>query len=238
MSARSDSTTELRPATNSGASPAPRAGDRAARSSPGPAKRGPAPDWPADAARPENAARPEEAARPDEARPDAGRPEAAPDRLTAADERLEAAPGELPWAALRWAGWPGRSSAGGVGPLPSRARLPLPPVPVRGLPFLVRPEPGRAPRPDLGTCEPPTAREPPEAREFFGALIVRSPQGALRRRLPSSLRSSVPTTPRPQARSRRSLLVHRFSSQRGPSAVSSTTTPILSRPSLIASAAA
>ena len=37
-------------------------------------------------------------------------------------------------AAARCAGWPVRMYAGGVGPLPSRRSLRLPPVPGRGLP--------------------------------------------------------------------------------------------------------
>src|SRR5579863_5173424 len=103
--ARSDSTTGLRPATNSAASPPPR-GARD-RSAPGPRA----------AAGPQGDA---ELSAPAEAR---------------GEDPADAA------AARRWAGWPGRWAAGGVGPLPSSARRPCPPVPGRGLPVLVLPLP-------------------------------------------------------------------------------------------------
>ena len=80
--ARSDSTTGLRPATNSAASPAPR-GARAGG--------------------------------PDEVNEGEG--------VGRSSWRRPQEPPEVA-AARRCAGWPGRMTAGGVGPFPSRARLP------------------------------------------------------------------------------------------------------------------
>src|ERR1700761_7736511 len=62
-------------------------------------------------------------------------------------------------AARRCAGCPGRMDAGGVGPLPSSLWRPWPPVPGRGLPDLVLPEPERPDRelPALLTASAPNA---------------------------------------------------------------------------------
>src|SRR5215472_13368349 len=133
--ARSDSTTGLRPATNSAASPDPR-GARA--------------EGPDGAAAP-RAARAEGVA-------------------GSSSRRGPRDPAEA--AARRWAGWPGRRAAGGVGPLPSSLRRPWPPVPGRGLPDLVRPEPGDPARPAPDRREPP---EPPER-----VLTVSAPIAGLR----------------------------------------------------------
>src|SRR5580700_2925834 len=129
--ARSDSTTGLRPATNSAASPAPRGVRRA------PAKDGaePEPDPSVKRREPEPDASAER--REPEPEPSAERrePEPEPD---ASAERREPEPEPEPEARF-WAVWPGRWAAGGVGPLPSSLRRPWPPVPGRGLPDLVRP---------------------------------------------------------------------------------------------------
>jgi hypothetical protein len=80
-------------------------------------------------------------------------------------------------AARRALGWPGRCSAGGVGPLPSSPCLPLPPVPGRGFPVLLTPPPARLAR--LVFARLPPDRPAPD-REAC-PLIVSAPSGRPRK---------------------------------------------------------
>src|ERR1700683_1447896 len=103
--ARSDSTTALRPATNSAASPAPRGVRPGASPDPRGVRPGASPD-------------------PRGVRPGASSGRRVRVRSLLAGDGEDRA-GEADATALRrWAGWPGRMAAGGVGPLPSSARRP------------------------------------------------------------------------------------------------------------------